>query len=53
MNPSNEQQRWQHMKALLADALERPARERGQFIEPWQVERGLKLPILGELAPPP
>jgi hypothetical protein len=26
---------------------------RGRFIEPWQVERGLKLPILGELTPPP
>jgi len=26
---------------------------RGRFIEPWQVERHLNLPLLGELHPPP
>jgi len=26
---------------------------RGRFIEPWQVERHLNLPLLGELNPPP
>ena len=26
---------------------------RGRFVEKWQVERSLKLPVLGELAPPP
>lgn len=26
---------------------------KGQFVEAWQVERTLKLPLLGEVAPPP
>jgi uncharacterized protein involved in exopolysaccharide biosynthesis len=26
---------------------------KGQFVEPWQVERHLNLPLLGELNPPP
>jgi uncharacterized protein involved in exopolysaccharide biosynthesis len=26
---------------------------RGRFVEPWQVRRKLKLPVLGELTPPP
>ena len=27
--------------------------QRGRLVEPWQVERALKLPVLGELSPPP